>query len=62
MPQLALLDARSTHDPLHIVAPPGHEAVQAPLTHACPVAHALPHMPQFWPSVIVLVHVPLHAV
>src|SRR3984957_11648079 len=32
-----------------------HVAPQAPAEHTCPALHALPQVPQFWPSLFVLV-------
>lgn len=35
----------STHCPEQLTCPDGHEVAQMPLTHAWPVAHAMPALP-----------------
>lgn len=58
LPQLLLLFCRSTHDPEHRVLPAGHELTQMPEAQNWPDPQALPHVPQFVESVLVLVQTP----
>jgi len=49
-----MLFLRSTQPPSHAVVPVGHPVfTHAPAEQTSPVAHALPHAPQFAPSVVV---------
>jgi hypothetical protein len=51
-----------TQAPPQAVVPPPHTSVQTPLTHDCPAAHFMPHMPQLLTSVCVLTHEPAQLV
>ena len=50
-PQLFTSVERAAHVPEQLVSPVPQENVQAPPTHARPLAHALPHEPQLAESV-----------
>ena len=56
IPQLVFDVWRFTHVVPQTVPPGGHEITQRPAVHVWPVGQALPHMPQFWLLVCVLMH------
>jgi hypothetical protein len=50
LPQLFESVPRFTQLPPHGVVPLGHARVQVPRSQSCPLAHAVPHAPQFLES------------
>jgi hypothetical protein len=60
-PQFALSDCSFTHEVPHELRPPVHATVHVPPEHTWLPVQRLPHVPQLFGSVCVLVHAPLHA-
>ena len=51
-----------TQEPPQLVVPIGHEVTQLPPEHTWLPEHAMPHLPQLAPSLLVSTHLPPHAV
>ena len=63
LPQLASSVRVSTQAPLQLLVPDGQLVAQAPFAHTWPALQTLPHAPQFFGSVLTLLHTPgVHSV
>jgi hypothetical protein len=62
-PQCVGSASSDTHAPPQFIWPAGHidELTHVPIEHVSPVAHAMPHAPQFDGSLVVFTHIRLHA-